>query len=192
MSALIWTMYFVSFLFGVLAPTDSDSQAVSNLPKRGTKAPELEVRNIGNQTDGDQISLAKLRGKVVVVEFWATWCAPCLEEIPKVNALVKALNPGQIQFVSVTDEDPTVVRTFLQRHPMLSSVAVDSSGSVFGRYGVVARPATIVIDPDGKIASDDIAPDKLSRAQLIALSVGHASALKANRIDSAQARNTKP
>ena len=192
MSALIRTLYVVSFLFGVLTLTHSDSQTVSNLPKRGTVAPEFEVRNINDTRDGDQISLAKLRGKVVVVEFWATWCAPCLEEIPKVNALVKALKPGQVQFVSVTDENPAVVRTFLQRHPMLGSVVVDSSRSVFDRYGVVARPATIVIDPQGRIVSNDIAPDKLSRAQLRALSDGHASALRATRIDSVQASGTKP
>ncbi len=191
MSALIRMLYVISFLFGVVSPSTPSSQTVSNLPKRGSVAPTFDARDISKTKEGVPISLAKLHGKVVVVEFWATWCAPCLDEIPKINALVRAMSPEQVQFLSVTDEDPGVVRTFLQRHPMSGSVVTDASGSVFDRYGVVARPATIVIDPQGRVASNDIPPDKLSPAQLLALSDGKAGALRAASPYSAQASGTK-
>jgi cytochrome oxidase Cu insertion factor (SCO1/SenC/PrrC family) len=90
-----------------------------------------------------------LEGKVVVLEFWATWCAPCIESIPHLNQLVGSLDPVKFQFISIDDEDPKVVKAFLAKKKMAGWIGVDTSSGVFTRYGVKSRPSTIVVDGNG-------------------------------------------
>jgi uncharacterized protein (TIGR03435 family) len=113
-----------------------------------------------------------LRGKVVVLEFWATWCAPCIGEIPVLNKLQADVDPKKVQILSVDDEDPAVVQAFLKKHTMAGWVAQDTTGKLLATYGVTARPATVVIDGNGKVVSTDVPPDKLQAAQLMKLAAG--------------------
>lgn len=87
----------------------------------------------------------------MVLEFWATWCAPCIEALPRINALVDSVDRKNIQFISVTDEDLLVVRKFLSKRKIAGLVAIDGHHSVFAKYGVTEPPKSIVIDPSGRI-----------------------------------------
>lgn len=129
--------------------TPSNSHA---LPANGTPAPPLKLPLLLQAPQNASANWAALRGKVVVLEFWATWCAPCVAAIPHLNRIVESLNPAKVQFISIDDEDPKVVRSFLTRKKMAGWVGIDSTGAVFKRYGIAQRPTTIVIDATGKIA----------------------------------------
>jgi thiol-disulfide isomerase/thioredoxin len=154
------------------------AQATSpNTPKPGTPAPPLNFTQLLQAPPESKIDWPSLRGKVVVLEFWATWCAPCIAEIPTLNSLVASVDPAKVRFISVDDEDPTVVQAFLKKKPISGWIGLDTSGKVFERYGVEARPATIVIDPAGRIASATAHPEQLHAQQLMALAAGKPAVL---------------
>jgi uncharacterized protein (TIGR03435 family) len=99
-----------------------------------------------------------VKGKAVVLEFWATWCGPCIEQIPHLNQLSDAYGNKDVRFIEVTSETDMVnVRRFISLHPMHSWIGIDSAGRTEERYGVknahgvVTLPATFVIDRRGRV-----------------------------------------
>lgn len=150
------------------------SQAASSAttPKVGAPAPALGFNHLLGAPVGTKADWPSLRGKVVVLEFWATWCAPCIAEIPVLNALQASLDPAKVQFVSVDDEDPAVVAAFLKKKPISGWVGIDTSSKVFERYGLNSRPDTVVVGPDGRVVSTTLRPEQLKREQLLALAKG--------------------
>jgi uncharacterized protein (TIGR03435 family) len=112
-----------------------------------------------------------LRGKVVVLEFWATWCAPCVASMPHLNQLAAELDPAKFQFISVDDEDPKVVQEFLTKRKMAGWAGVDTSGKVFKRFGIMPRPTTIIVDGKGRIVAAT-SPENLKAADLLAVAAG--------------------
>jgi len=138
-------------------------------PAVGQPAPALAFTQLYGAPDGTKTDWATLHGKVVVLEFWATWCAPCIAAIPHLNEFATSLAANNIQFISVDDEDPTIVKDFIAKKHMEGWVGV--SKGVFDDYGVQARPTTIVIDTQGRIAAITN-PDRLQKDQLVALASG--------------------
>ena len=112
-----------------------------------------------------------LRGKVVVLEFWATWCVKCVVELPDFNKLAASLDPARFQFISVDDEDPKVVQGFLAKRTMAGWVGIDTTSGVFKRYGIVFRPTTIIVDGQGRIVVATN-PENLTAADLLAVADG--------------------
>jgi thiol-disulfide isomerase/thioredoxin len=147
------------------------------LPAKGTPAPPLTTIKLLQAPAGARTDWNSLRGKVVVLEFWATWCAPCIASLPHLNQLAETLDPARFQFISIDDEDPKVVQAFLAKKKIGGWVAVDSSGSVFSRYGVKSRPTTIVVDARGKILAATTMDD-LNAADLEAVAEGKSVAFK--------------
>jgi thiol-disulfide isomerase/thioredoxin len=113
--------------------------------KVGDPAPPLSLER--TIPAGVSATWGALRGTPVVVEFWATWCANCLAEIPRLNELITKF-PG-IQFLSITDEQLPVVEPFLTKRPILGWVGLDRAGATYKAYGIEARPQTMLIDKDG-------------------------------------------
>ena len=125
------------------------SLAQNVLPALNQRAPELELSQ-GLQTPGDLVpTLASLHGRLVVLEFWATWCGGCVAAIPRLNETADQVKGKPITFISVTDEDARVVKAFLQKRTMKSWIGVDKNGATFARYGILGRPQTLIIDGDG-------------------------------------------
>ncbi|WP_213806025.1 redoxin domain-containing protein [Granulicella sp. dw_53] len=122
-------------------------------PKKGAPAPPLDTLKLLQAPLGAKADWASLKGKVVVLEFWATWCSPCVASLPHLNQLVESLDPAKFQFLSIDDEDLKAVQTFLTKKKMSGWAGVDASGGVFTLYGVEARPTTIIVDRNGKIAA---------------------------------------
>ena len=146
-------------------------------PEKGSPAPPLDTLKLLQAPLGARADWARLKGKVVVLEFWATWCSPCVASLPHLNQLVESLDPAKFQFISIDDEDPKAVQTFLTRKKMSGWVGVDASGGVFGLYGVESRPTTIIVDGNGKIvAVTEI--DSLSATDLRAVAEGKNVAFK--------------
>jgi uncharacterized protein (TIGR03435 family) len=146
-------------------------------PKRGTPAPPLYSLKLLQAPVGARADWASLKGKVVVLEFWATWCSPCIASLPHLNQLVESLDAAKFQFISIDDEDLKAVQSFLTKKKMSGWVGVDASGGVLGLYGVESRPTTIIVDGTGKIvAVTDI--ESVNAADLRAVAIGKSVAFK--------------
>ncbi|MGD0443614.1 MAG: redoxin domain-containing protein [Edaphobacter sp.] len=151
--------------------------SLSAHPAKGTPAPPLDTLKLLQAPLGAKADWASLKGKVVVLEFWATWCSPCVASLPHLNQLVESLDPAKFQFISIDDEDLKAVQTFLTSKKMSGWVGVDASGSVFGLYGVESRPTTVIVDGNGKIvAVTEI--DSVNAADLHAVAEGKSVAFK--------------
>jgi thiol-disulfide isomerase/thioredoxin len=113
----------------------------------GANAPDFEWTG----TDGQTLRLSSYRGKVVVVNFWATWCPPCREELPALQR-VAASEPDVIVLEVDLMEPGDKARSFLDSLGLdrLQPV-LDSDGATTRRYGVLSLPSTFFVDPDGVI-----------------------------------------
>jgi len=145
------------------------AQAMQKALVPGSMAPEIHLSKTYGKGTQAKISLSSLRGKVVVLEFWATWCAPCLGEFKAMDVLAKSLDPSKVVLLSITDEDEATVEKFIRRRPVPGTVGIDPEGKTFGQYSVEGRPATFVIGSDGRIVSTDLHPHQLSALQLMKL-----------------------
>ena len=113
-------------------------------------AKEFELTTIS----GDNVSLAQYKGKVLLINFWATWCGPCLEEMPMLIKLQDELGDEGLQIlgISVDEEGEGVVVDFVEDYNINYPIAVDEIGDMATGYGAqFAVPTTIVIDRNGKI-----------------------------------------
>lgn len=100
--------------------------------------------------DGKDWSLAELRGKVVVVNFWASWCGPCVDELPVLNALA-AQNAGKVAVVGVNyKEGLDTIERFAAAHPFAYPVLRDRGGEMFKAWTAGVMPTTILVDRQGR------------------------------------------
>ena len=115
----------------------------------GDEAPTFSLPSL----DGKQkVSLAAYRGKVVWLDFWASWCSPCLTSLPELEALRQQLPPERFQIVAVNlDQDPAKARKFLARSPVGYPSAHDPKGQLPERFGLETMPTSYLIDQKGVI-----------------------------------------
>jgi uncharacterized protein (TIGR03435 family) len=133
-------------------------QAQSGL-KLGSPAPPLALRKVLQAPLHTRGTWDELKGKAVVIEFWATWCGGCVDNIPHLNELAKEFESRPIQFISVTDEsDDDYVKQFLVKHPVQGWVAFDDQVATFKNYGVEGRPRTMLVDRNGVLQADTNPP----------------------------------
>jgi thiol-disulfide isomerase/thioredoxin len=103
--------------------------------------------------DGSKFQLANEKGKIVVLDFWATWCGPCVRSLPGLIESMAGFAPDRVRFVGVDQDEPaSVVKQFLETRGWKLSVALDDGSRVGQQYGADAIPHTVIIGPDGKIA----------------------------------------
>jgi peroxiredoxin len=116
--------------------------------------------------DGRPAKLSDLRGKTVVLNFWATWCPPCVEEMPSLNNLHTLLSPqgGMVLGISVDDNQDAYDR-FLLEHNIRFPTYRDPSKGISSSYGTFMYPETYIIDPRGRIAKKVIGPQKWDEPQ---------------------------
>lgn len=117
--------------------------------KDGDPAPRLDLQAI--LQGGSGASVDKLGSKFVLLEFWATWCTPCVRNIPHLNELQEKFKKKNIQFISVTDETKDHIELFLKKRKMNGWVGIDNNGHTFKSYGIEGRPVTVIINNKGTI-----------------------------------------
>jgi len=136
-----------------LAPGGPDASYAKKLianPKRAgdALAPEFKVRTL----DGEDISLDQLAGKVVVMDFWATWCPPCVSSVPELKALTKKYPSSKLVLISFSaDKDEQSWRDFISKKDIEWPQYWDRDGRIRTAFGVQAFPTYLVIDPEGFI-----------------------------------------
>ena len=114
-------------------------------------APDIGIGALLQAPRASFASLREFRGEVVVLEFWATWCGPCVELLPHMNKLVESFSGRPVLFVSVTDETRAAVEAFTRTHPMKAWIGLDPDAAAFKAFGVRSRPEVFIIDPYGRI-----------------------------------------
>ena len=120
-------------------------------PQVGEPAPALGLEKLLQAPDGAKADWDSLRGKVVVLDFWATWCVPCLADIPFLNTLQKKYKDKAMRFISITDEPESVVNLLQKESPINGWIGLDTDGSAFKAFGISRRPTTIVVDRQGRV-----------------------------------------
>src|SRR6056297_313421 len=115
----------------------------------GDLAPDFQLED----TDGNKVTLSALRGKVVLVNFWATWCPPCKEEMPSMERLNKFMSDEDFVMLAINADDNgrEVVPDFLKKNPHDFTVLYDDQGAVKQSYGVYKLPESFIINKDGTI-----------------------------------------
>lgn len=127
--------------------------------------PELDFEHLLNGQENSLVTQKDLKGQIVILEFWTTWCAPCIKQFPKINKLSKDYADKGVKFISITPESPEIVERFLKRRSLDTWIAMDTDQSVLEYFGIHAYPTTIVIDKNG-IVLDYINPSQLSASYL--------------------------
>jgi uncharacterized protein (TIGR03435 family) len=117
-----------------------------------------------------------LKGKFVVLEFWATWCEACVEDIPHLNDLEGRFQGQGVQFLSVTDEPQGLVEEFLKKHPISGWVGLDPDGSALRAFKVRGRPRTVILDRAGRVVGETY-PTLLTESMLASILKGEKVAL---------------
>jgi len=115
-------------------------------PRVGGPAPEITLKDL----QGQEVRLSDLRGKVVLLNFWATWCKPCKEEMPAMQVSYDKLRGQGFVVLAVNElEDTEKVIEHIRSHGHTFPVVMDHDNRVANRYGVVGLPASFLIDRQG-------------------------------------------
>jgi peroxiredoxin len=122
--------------------------------------PHTAARDFAASLPGGQhFRLSEHRGKVILVNFWATWCAPCREEMPSMERLWRRHRKGGFLLVAVSlDSDPKLVDPFVAEHGLTFPVVLDPGMDVANLYGVRGLPASFVVDRQGNLAALALGP----------------------------------
>lgn len=104
--------------------------------------------------DGEDVPLISpdAESQVLFLNLWATWCLPCLEELPYMDSLYRQLSEEGLAMVAVSNEDPETVRQFLEDHPFPFTILLDPEDTLAQRFEVLALPTTFIIDSQGRLA----------------------------------------
>ena len=139
------------------APEESASTPAAQAPVATDQAAPLELRV--TTLDGSEWDLAAQRGKWVVVNFWATWCAPCLKEMPELSALGAMREHVEVIGLAYEEIEPEAMRAFLQKHPVLYPISiVDVYAPPAGFDPPRGLPMTYLVDPQGVVAEQYLGP----------------------------------
>jgi peroxiredoxin len=140
-------------LFAFIPP--AGAREVSSLDNQGVDLTGHEAADFTlNDLDGKPVTLKDLRGKVVLLDFWATWCGPCRIEMPRLEALHKELKAKGLVVLGINQrEEATRARAYIERSGYSFPILLDKEGVASDAYQVSAIPTLLVIDKAGKVSS---------------------------------------
>lgn len=132
------SIFFLTFLISTIVHSE----------KLNTSAPDFTLKS----ANGENIRLAEKRGEVVMLNFWASWCGPCRQEIPHLNQLKSRYEQMGFTLLGINmDEDNKEARKAMQKFKVEFSVLFDKTNEVAEKFNVDAMPTTVIIDRDGTI-----------------------------------------
>jgi peroxiredoxin len=129
----------------------------------GSSAPDFTLNTLAGQA----VSLKELRGKRVLINFWASWCPPCLAEIPDLKAAYNQLREENVAFIGIGTQDETdKLKQFSGENDLPYTVVEDPKGNVSDSYGVLGLPTTVLVDSTGVVRKVFTGP--ITKDQVIA------------------------
>jgi peroxiredoxin len=137
-------LFFLFLCFG----TRLDADQLPDPMRPGILAPEFHLQDL----DGRSHYLSDFKGRVLIANFWASWCAPCREELPSMNRAWSTLKHEAVVMLAINvGEERQAVEAFVEDYPIDFRVLLDSDGEIGRRWGVRGLPTTFIIDPRGEI-----------------------------------------
>ena len=158
--------WLVLLLFVASAVGAAETRSVQTLPPvaRPFPAPEFDLKG----EDGKTYRLSDYRGKVVVLNFWATWCPPCRMEMPSMERAHKKVQGERIVILAVdVGEDEDTVFEFTGQYPVTFPLLLDTDGTVIQKYPVIGLPTTFIIDPRGYVTHRAVGSREWDDEQLL-------------------------
>jgi cytochrome c biogenesis protein CcmG/thiol:disulfide interchange protein DsbE len=114
----------------------------------GDKAPDFTIVS----DKGEKVALSNFGGKLLVLNFWATWCQPCLSELPSLNAMTRRLQGSGVVVVGISvDKDEKAYKKFLERFHLNFATSRDPEANISAEYGTFKYPETYIIDANGRV-----------------------------------------
>ena len=161
-------------LFMLLAPTPAQAQTQdrptpeqATLVKDGMVAPDFEL----TMFDGSVVKLADLKGKVVLLNFWATWCPPCRKELSRVEKdIIEKFKGQDFVFLPVSrGEKKEIVAAFREKMGYTFPMGLDADSNIYKKYAETYIPRNFLIGKDGKVVKASVGYDEAEFAELIEL-----------------------
>ena len=148
MNRLWKTILVAIFVLGLITTACQSGGGSGEAPEVGKLAPKFQLPNL----DGQSVSLSDLRGKPLLVNFWASWCQPCIYEMPFMQEIYQEWSDRGLVLLAINvGESPSQVRGFMESQDFSFPVLLDVKGNAAARYNVRGIPATFIIDKDGII-----------------------------------------
>ena len=147
---------FCFSIFSSIAQTNEDvplnNIAINEIPK-----PISPI--IFEDFSGNEVNLQKLKGKIVLIDFWSSWCAPCIAEAETLASTYDRWNDYDVEFVGIAiwDTEPEV-SNFIKKYNINYPIVIDDFGQIAVDFGVAAIPEKILIDKNGKIVKKILGP----------------------------------
>jgi peroxiredoxin len=130
----------------------------------GDKAPGFSI----TADNGKTFTPKDFGGKLLLVNFWATWCPPCVEEIPGLNEMARELGPKGLVILAISqDKDATAYKQFLEKNPLAFPTVRDPSENIQLGYGTLQIPESYLIDQNGKVVEKYISSQPWASPRMI-------------------------
>jgi len=155
--AILLVLSAAFLLMGCLKSGDNPGNASGSQPA----AKDFTLNDLA----GGTVTLSSLKGKVVVLNFWATWCPPCKAEIPDFIEVFDEYKDENVMFLGISSEEAGVLRSFSGIYGINYPVLIDKSGNVFSEWKVTAIPQTFILNAGGEIVFESLG--MVSKSQLV-------------------------
>ena len=147
--AILGILLFVFFIVGTTQGCMGKETPAGGIPAVGSAAPDFTLTNL----EGKSVRLSDLRGRIVFLNFWATWCPPCKEEMPSIESLKVKMSGEDFSIVAVSVDGVSSgeVRAYMNNNGYTFEVLHDQAQKIAETYLVTGIPTTFIIDKDGII-----------------------------------------
>jgi len=166
---IIGAAFLFSFFNSALENENKEGLlAAASLPQTGQTAPDFTLKDAA----GKSVTLSAYKGKVVMINFWATWCPPCRQEMPSMEELFKEYNKKGFEILAISSDSQAekIVKPFMEFYELSFTALMDVDGKIHSAYGVTSIPTTYLVDKKGNIAQKIMGPrdwkDKSSKKMI--------------------------
>jgi len=164
---IFWSALFFTAGLGAAESLDSALYSLGfQLPEKTLPAVEFELEDL----DGNLVSLSSMRGKVVFLNFWATWCPPCRAEMPSMEKLYNKFASHNFEIIAINlQEKNKQVNNFIADNGLTFRILLDKTGSTGATYGARSIPTTYIINKDGSVLARTIGGKEWDTAEIFNL-----------------------